>query len=344
MNITIQRDGMILVREHDEADRYLDIDDPLAILNCLRAGVEFEDGLTVRQLMKALRPWGDVIGHLAWMDFEAWFESVDQTYLISVAAEHDGEQELSCLEIYNVISVHRFEAGVAHLSSRWDFHGRYAKPEVVMGRLEEVCSLSFTSPRSYANLPIKIIEKATVEDIRVGPPDGMRPILFESLAGSHDELKTYSSFFDVVILGFLDNLSFYGDPEDAEERAEYIGGLVADIRDGQIERANAEREMSASTEKEALNSDVEDTEVSKSDTDIFDELGIEIDKDRYQLTFELDRLAGLISADDKPLAEKLGLSLAGLQELKGGITSPHSNSRLHLICALIREHLAFKHV
>lgn len=360
MRIVIQRDSRIAIFEHRDEMRYADVDDPMDILHWLRASVEFEEGLTVRQLMKSLRPWKETIGHLAWMDFDAWFSSIDKTHLVPVDAEIDDEEpDLECLEIYNIISIHRYEEEkVAYISDHWDFHARYVRPTVSMGMEIDTCSVSFSPPHIYANLPIKIDVKTDVIDLAVGPPEGMRPILKEAMPGSFDHLSVPPTFFDTVILGFLDNLSFHGTPNEAQEAGDHIFGLVAEIKDRQLDKEETLNSVPAEDlektpgkqpilldddnivrDEEALTDADDVSENQEEEISIYKQLGLDVDEDRWSVMFELSRTVKNISTDDLQLAEKLGLSVVGLIELVSGIAAQYSTNKVKEMIEIIRDHL-----
>ncbi len=338
MEITIQRDGRIAIQEHNADIRFADVEDQFAIFELFRARTVFEDGLTLRQLMKALRPWKNVLNKAAWMNFDAWLTSADKTHVVD-ADEDDIDEEIVAVELYCILNLHRSDSGTLYIDTHWDYHGKFAQPiDLGVGYLTDTCGLTFMSPKKFANVPIIIDPVPSIHDIAVGPPDGKRPILSDNLPNAYDRIELTPTLFDTVILGLLDNLSFHGDPEDAEDRGEEIAGMVADIK-AQIEATAGE---AAGTEKvdgnpsETESNDVDDTGDGDGLTMTFEEfdasIGVTRDREREEAVFSLHRVLKSVTATpDQDIADRLGLTLLGLDELKRGITAHFATDRIKLM-------------
>lgn len=227
MRVLIRKCGDIEVYEHGEDVVTLDADDPLAILPVFRAYVEFEEGLTPFHLMKALKPWSIVLSEAGWLDFDAWSIAMEKPLLKEVSTPD--EERLMGIELHPDISIQsrRRRGGGdkdAELFVNWRPLGRYAVPHAdVSGRVVETCSISFVDPREIGHLPISIVEKAPV--IEMGG----------SGKGGHLPDKSYKcgpTFFDTVVLGFLDDISFHGSPERTQDIADNVKDIFAQIKDG----------------------------------------------------------------------------------------------------------------
>lgn len=227
MRMVIRKCGEIEVHEHGEPVETLDVHDPLAILPAFRAYVEFEEGLTPFHLMKALEPWSVVLSEAGWLDFEAWFRAMEKPLLKEVSAP-DGER-LSGIELHPRITIQgrRRRSGVkkdADLYVNWRPLGRYAVPQDHgNGRIEETCSISFVDPREIGHLPITIVENSAIRGINTDIDSKM----------SEQSFRCCPTLFDTVVLGFLDEISFHGNPEATQDVADYLKEAVTKIRSGE---------------------------------------------------------------------------------------------------------------
>lgn len=214
MLVAISRDGSVTVSEHGEEDRVLDPADPLAILPCFRAAVELEEGVTAAQLMRALKPWSAVLSRAAWCDFDAWATAMDRPF---IEEAEDADDRIACLEI--TPSVHYYGKGADRtVSTSWQLSGRYEKPLTGPdGHTFETCSVAFCDPRLIGGLPIRIVDRAPTIDF-----DRNKDV-------EREEIGVETDFFSTIVLGFLDDLSFHGSPEDTEEVGDGIRRSVAEI-------------------------------------------------------------------------------------------------------------------
>jgi hypothetical protein len=332
MEVTIQRDGRIAVREHGNDVYYADTDDQLAIFPLFRAHTIFEEGLTLRQLMKALRPWKNVLNKTAWMNFDAWLTAADKTH-ISDADDSDIDEEIVAVEIYCILDLYREDNGALNINSHWDYHGKFAKPiDLGTGYLTDTCGLTFMSPKKFANVPIIINPIPGIHDIAVGPPDGKRPILSESSPGAYERIELTPTLFETVILGLLDHLSFHGDPEDAEDRGEQIAGMVADIKAREEAKTEAEVEGGETVNLPSDTDENDETDEGGSLSMTFEEfdamMGITRDREREDAVFALYRVLNAIETPDEEISNLMGLTPLGVDEIKRGITAHFSTKTI----------------
>jgi hypothetical protein len=232
--LTFRRDATIVVSEHGEPDRLLDAADPLALLVHLRSAVALEEGLTAAGLMRCLRPWSAVVSKLAWIDFDAWERAVAVGHLNEVAPDSGGdgdEPPLDKVEISPCLHANRNRKGPPSLDITWTTCGVYAEPVVDNGATHRRCGLSLAPVREWAYLPLVVEERLSVSDL--GPKwNETSGVLSATTVNGPDDVSpvtTTPTLFDTVVLGFLDEISYHGDPEEAAERRDEIGGMVADI-------------------------------------------------------------------------------------------------------------------
>jgi hypothetical protein len=221
VRLIIHRDSRLVIAENGEPDRAV-ASDPFALAACFRAFVVFEEGLTSAQLMRALRPWSRLIGSAAWMDFDAWASASVQPHLTlaTTAERQPDDSPLDAVVIHPVLTLtsegrskRRKISKLVSLSNRWRSSGRYAQPQPNgFGGEDRFCSMSFIPPARWAHLPLLIETRVMVDAVRIG---GDAPLLPELQAAT---LEAEPTFFDAVVLGFLDDISFHGSPEDTQER------------------------------------------------------------------------------------------------------------------------------
>jgi hypothetical protein len=333
MQITIQRDGRILLEEHNEENRFLDPSDPYALTMVMRSHTVFETGLTLRQLMKAIRPWKEVFGSAGWMNFDAWFAEIDRTHLSQVTTDLDDDRDpLASLEIYNIVSLDRPDGGHLELHSYWDFHAYYQTPVETDGVVSKTCSVSFLPARVYANLPIHINYKAKIHDDQADYLEGRRPVLTAERPGIYSHIETNSSFFDIVVLGLLDQMSFHGDPEETEERGDELFETVAALR------KTIESEETEDDQSEEDNGDATDGPISMTMDEFWEEMGLSHIGNRYNAASELHHALKAVTTADQALAEKLDVTLIGLAEMKAGINAHMTINALQRATRIITEH------
>lgn len=227
MRITVLKDGNILVHDGDEV-RVMDKDDPLDILPAFRAPVAFQPGLTVLELLTALRPWSVVLSAAGWMDFEAWYAAMSAT---GEPDELDESERLAAIELFPYFHAARQPGDggkQAAISFNWRPLGRFATPRVdEAGKVDAHCSISFCDPRLIGSLPISISKIPVVERHVL---DCARTVLRERQPGIYERLTVEPSLFDTIVLGFLDEISFFGNPDEAAEAAEELRETLAEIR------------------------------------------------------------------------------------------------------------------
>ncbi|CAO3379220.1 hypothetical protein [Azospirillum argentinense] len=223
--LRLERNGAITVAEHGEPDRVLDSTDPLALLAHIRSMPEFEQGLTVAETMQCLRPWADVLSRMGWCDFVEWDRAlaIPPRRLLDDAADptqKHGEPPLGSVVIAPTISTTAEQERQWSLDITWETRGVFAWPRVDhhTGHQDLYCSLSFTPPAQWAHLPIRIEQRAWIGSMDLAGTD--RKIFTEEVVSTNiapSTVEVAPSFLDAIVLGFLDDISFYGNPDETSE-------------------------------------------------------------------------------------------------------------------------------
>jgi len=323
MHLVIGRDGNITIQEHGEPDRAVDPADRLAILECYRATVEFEEGLTAAQLMRALRPWSDVLSRSAWIDFDAWIATMDRPLLTLVQGGGEGER-LVGLELGATLTIHRSKReGGVELSLHEGWHPSGLRIDAD-GNPIEPCSITLEDPRSYGHLPITLDGTVVVTDVKTMRPWGEEAILPDELPGAYERIVRRPTFFDAVVLGFLDNISAHGTPDE-----------VADVKEGIIEAVRAIQEDYADL---GHGSDEVRGNATGVD-DFFTRLGITVPEgadERADLVREIAAAHEVSGWPRTVAATVLGLSESGFMRLLAGQTSNYTLPALKAFVGRLR--------
>jgi hypothetical protein len=164
MTAKFMRSGTVLLE--DDTERFGDRDNPVEILDWMRRHVEFEDGLTFRELLLCLSPWSSVVDVMVHMDFAAWTRAVS---LPSPQLSDDPRERVARVEVRPYIVVSRDEGtGMANVEVEWEVFGVLEQPDEADGHTFDVIGLDLTHPSVYADLPIVIRKEAEVSDVMVG--------------------------------------------------------------------------------------------------------------------------------------------------------------------------------
>ena len=229
MLLRIHRDGRLVVVENQEKDRVLDVDDPFALAQAFRAKVEFEEGLTSAQLLRGLSPWTKLLSASAWMNFDAWLAAAERPRLSVVGVEGDAQNPPLDAVVVSpklVAWLGKAAPDPSETHFRWETFGRFASPQPnSFGGLDKVCSLSFADPASWMHLPLLIDENVRIDIYRSRRKRKETPDPFRDVT-----LTTFPSFFDAIVLGFLDDISFEGSPSELAEKAESLKALVEEAK------------------------------------------------------------------------------------------------------------------
>lgn len=321
MHIVIQRNGNLVVRERGAEDNVLDPSDPFAIVDVFRAVVELEEGISPFQMMRAMKPWSGVLSEAGWLDFDEWFKAMERPFVQVAGDEAD---RLAGIEIYPVVDVRRTKCGdirEAEVSVSWRPRGRYLHPVEGHGdRIDAYCSLSFVDPRLLGHLPVTIVREASVNDTRACAPWREVPVLPSSIPRVYDRLVCTPTFFDTVVLGFLDDISVHGTPETTQEVADELRHCVDRIKAGDIELA----------------------EPQEPAVSILETLGVLDDDDRMAMRRHeaavglAESLAGY-SGPPAVMADALGLTEYGLADLAGGNIARFTDETLKRFAAAAKE-------
>lgn len=236
--LRLMRNGTIIIAEHREPDRIMDATDHLALLGHVRSLPEFEPGLTVAELMRCLRPWAEVLSRMGWCDFVAWDRALALPHL-RLVGDADGkpaaqdEPPVAEVVIAPTITATAERRGQWTLDITWETKGVFARPRVddQTGRQDLYCSLSFTPPAEWAHLPIRIERWAWISSMDFGGKD--RRLFINGIASTSNEPSTVEvspSFLDAIVLGFLDDISFNGSPEETSEVRNEVFELAEGVR------------------------------------------------------------------------------------------------------------------
>ena len=231
MRLKIQRNGDLTILEHGEEGRPVGIG-PIDLAACFRAHVEIEEGLTSAQMMRALKPWGGLISRAAWMEFDKWLAASERPHLALAGASSgdtaDDEPPLDAVVIHPVLSLHsdgRRQRGPTTINIRWRVSGRYSRPRSDgFGGKDRFCSLSFSPPAEWAHLPLILDGTLMVDALLAKGDAGLEAALGAS------KLIADPTFFDAIILGFLDDISFHGSPSDTQEQRQELLSRLEEVK------------------------------------------------------------------------------------------------------------------
>lgn len=200
--------------------------------------MELEQGLTSAQLFRALQPWSELLSRTAWIDFDAWQNSVvpPPLHVVTNEQEHEFDKEppLDAVMVHPVLTLHKdgkAKTAPVTFDIRWQTSGRYASPRPNgFGGEDRFCSLSFADPATWAHLPLLIDPVCRVDDY------ALLGSVTSALQGAEvGRLQVEPSLFDTIILGFLDDISFHGTPSDAATIGDDLSAMVADIKSGKAD-------------------------------------------------------------------------------------------------------------
>jgi hypothetical protein len=330
MLIKICRDGSLKVGDDNDIFQSLDTSDPFAVPHILRGHVTLEDGLTVRQLFKALRPWSSFFSSSAIMNFEEFSNGVDQTYLVEADAS---VTPLLHVEIYPVLQLRRLENGSLTVGAYWDFCGRYGTPiDVGYGLMSDIVSLSFVDLKTYANLPIVISNKAKVISHGLEVIERSRPLLVDQMAGIYSHIEIPPVFFDVIVLGFLDKISFFGTPTETAQVADEIKSSLQTIEASEHASVTYDVDLT-SCELNIPN----EAEEGNSFIEFCAELGIDVDEHRANIVREVMDELSRVPLPSPQLELSLGLTALGMAEIANGITAHFATTKLEEMLEVIQS-------
>ncbi|MBF5096590.1 hypothetical protein F1643_21615 [Azospirillum sp. INR13] len=236
--VRLMRNGTIIIAEHREPDRIMDATDHLALLGHVRSLPEFEPGLTVAELMRCLRPWAEVLSRMGWCDFDAWDRALAPPHL-RLVGDTDGkptaqdEPPVAEMVITPTITATAERTGQWALDIAWETLGVFAWPRVDdhTGHQDLYCSLSFSPPAEWAHLPIRIEHHAKISNMDFAGTG--RRLLTDAVASTKhapSTIEVFPSFLDAIVLGFLDDISFHGSPEETLEVREEVFELAEGVR------------------------------------------------------------------------------------------------------------------
>jgi hypothetical protein len=219
-----RRSGIILLSDGDREETPLHEERPLALLAQLDTEVAFEPGLTPAEIMRSLMPWSDLVSEMAWCDFEAWEREIRKPPLRVVGeddADPDMEKPFSLLLCPVIQTIGRGGGENLTLEVDWNLFGevdRGADP-ATGDRIVSRVGLSFVDARDWSRLPIRIETSPEIHQIGHLKPFSKRWVDEDDRLAT---MRTAPTLYRTVILGFLDSISLYGDPDQTRRTLEAI--------------------------------------------------------------------------------------------------------------------------
>nr|WP_250808153.1 hypothetical protein [Neorhizobium tomejilense] len=202
------RSGKVLVADGDVP---ADINNPMDILGWMNEGLDLEEGITFKEIVRCLAPWSAAVSHIVHCDFDALVARCDE----GVPEDHILlREDYVCVEVNPSIGIDREEhAPVANVSVEWNAFGRLRSPIVDHGQSTHVTGLSLRHPAEYAHLPVVIGQTATVSDIMTGgtaAPWNMEPALHPTSDGGVASFTATPTVIDTLLYGLLDEVRHAG--------------------------------------------------------------------------------------------------------------------------------------
>jgi hypothetical protein len=229
--VVFHRDGRIVARTHGRPDRVLEPTDPLALAAHLRSVVTFEDGLRPCDLMRCLAPWGAFLSRAGWCDFHAWHEAICRPPLRLARPGDVEETRVERVVLHPAVRTHIPHRDLPELEIAWEASAHVGGPHGT-GRLEEVNQLD---PRLWSRRPLVIETRPQLFEFDLS---GRQRSLFSDRVGIEADggsrMTIRPTLFDTVVLGFLDDVSFHGQPAATRPAADVAGrsgGGLNDDRD-----------------------------------------------------------------------------------------------------------------
>lgn len=229
---------LCMVRLREEQGGFADSGNPFGILSWMDRHVEFEEGLTFRELLECLSPWGDAVGVMVGMDFEAWLGAASAP---KPPVAEDPKERIVRVEIRPSISVDRDETTmIAEVSVQWDVFGVLDQPDEDNGHTFDVIGLDFTHPSVYADLPLVIRTNAEVSDIMTrgdNAPWNQEPAIHPTSDGKVIGFAVSPNVVDTVLYGLLGDITMIGSPERAQQKRDAIIKQIEAIKATESDQA-----------------------------------------------------------------------------------------------------------
>ena len=228
MTATFTRWGRVVLA--DEASTFADPDNPFEILSFMDRHVEFEEGLTLRDLLVCLSPWKAVVEQMVGMDFDAWLEATSKP---APALSDDPRERVVSVEVRPFLSVDRDDdSKMADVSITWDVFGVLEQPDEAHGVTFDVVGLSLRDPSSYASLPLVIRREAKVSDIMTLGSDAMEAAIHPTGDDGVRGFTASPTVVNTVLYGLLGELAIGGPPDARDEKAAAIVRSVEAVWSG----------------------------------------------------------------------------------------------------------------
>lgn len=249
------------------------------LLSLLYRGFEFEEGLTMRELMDNLEPWASLVSQLSGIDFPAFLaeahlpapegqriDDVDRVEIrwraeLSAMSAYDEPpgahgvddflRRIPGSRAYTLIKRPPLVTDQLEYEGGWDAVGVYRELQPAYEGAPptiEDCSFLGTSLSCWAHLPVTVSLSGEIHDRTPGSPHltDRGGVLRSGAAPDREARKrrmtvTGPTLFDGVVMALLHPIGFFGPPA-AREHA------VASIRDAAAEIDRQRKEDSAARE------------------------------------------------------------------------------------------------
>ncbi len=232
-------------------------------LKSLSSTIEFEDGLTVGELMENLAPWAETMIGVGVLDFPAFLEEVRR----EPARLVDDVEKISLFYHASLKAVPRWTSpqpgelfGMPKASGKLTLEARWGMDALLTeaGQKEydgaTSVAIDYTPMSEWKHLPIVIEEDGTFDDetvsgleqdyigIKQPVTDASYPLV-EEVRASHGGIFRHRlpieapspRFFDCLVLGFLWEVGFSFSPAQRDEQIEKLKTSMAQIDNGEVE-------------------------------------------------------------------------------------------------------------
>jgi hypothetical protein len=211
MAVRFGRNSTVRVDAGDGFARAANPQDPLDLLEWMGLPLEFEEGITLLEIMRCLRPWSDAVSRIAKVDFASWNECANLEQL--ARREWRGAREVGNITVAPSLIIDRqIDAKAAAIRTRWVSYG------VVGNRGGRFTRIPLCRPPwEYAGAKVRLVGKADVRDRMTGghrPNWNLDPVLRPTADGLVDGFAAVPTVIDTLLKGLFDDLSAADDPDE----------------------------------------------------------------------------------------------------------------------------------